>query len=254
MMNEYRLSELAQVACMWEATARKVGNVHRHADFASTSLSDFLLSAVAIGEPFADDCRRGVGVAIWNAVERTQLFVKQNTNLGICLLLAPLLAATASPSIQAGVKTILEQLTRDDAVSVYRAIRAANPGGLGRADSEDVANEPTVTLLEAMALASERDLIARQYVLGFADLFDLGVPALCQGYVAHGCVEAAIIECQFAWLAAFPDSLIARKCGELTAANVQHHAARVQILPPWNSMGCCDRMAIVSTLGRPPIS
>ena len=38
---------LAQTACIWEAIARKVGNVHRCADFANTTLLDFLVSAAA---------------------------------------------------------------------------------------------------------------------------------------------------------------------------------------------------------------
>ena len=39
----------------------------------------------------------------------------------------------------------------------------ANPGGLGSAEEQDVAAEPTVTLLEAMRLAADRDGIAREY-------------------------------------------------------------------------------------------
>ena len=58
-----------------------------------------------------------------------------------------------------------------------KAIRIANPGGLGNVPEQDVRNEPTVTLLEAMKLAADRDLIARQYANGFADVFDFGVPA-----------------------------------------------------------------------------
>ena len=50
----------------------------------------------------------------------------------------------------------------DDASEVYRAIRLANPGGLGSAEEQDVAAEPTITLLEAMRLAADRDGIARE--------------------------------------------------------------------------------------------
>ena len=42
------LGLLAQTACIWEATARKPGNVHRFADFDDASYVDFLLSAVAL--------------------------------------------------------------------------------------------------------------------------------------------------------------------------------------------------------------
>jgi triphosphoribosyl-dephospho-CoA synthase len=42
-----------------------------------------------------------------------------------------------------------------------------------------------------------------------------------------GCVEAAVIHCQLAWLVAFPDSLISRKCGPAVAADVQQRATAV---------------------------
>ena len=35
----------AQLACIWEATARKPGNVHRFRDFADVGYLDFLVSA-----------------------------------------------------------------------------------------------------------------------------------------------------------------------------------------------------------------
>src|SRR5712692_9314108 len=36
------------LACIWEATARKPGNVHRYHDFADAGYLDYLLSAAAI--------------------------------------------------------------------------------------------------------------------------------------------------------------------------------------------------------------
>ena len=45
---------------------------------------------------------------------------------------------------------MLAATTVDDARLVYQAIRLARPGGLGRAPEQDVADEPTVTLREAM--------------------------------------------------------------------------------------------------------
>jgi triphosphoribosyl-dephospho-CoA synthase len=114
-----------------------------------------------------------------------------------------------------------------DAREVFQAIRLANPGGLGDAPEQDVRQEPTVTLLEAMKLAADRDMVARQYANGFADVFDFGVPAFLAGFERFGCVEAAIIESQLHWLAEYPDSLIARKNGPAVAADVQSRAAEV---------------------------
>lgn len=55
--------------------------------------------------------------------------VSSNTNLGIVLLIAPLSAVPLDQSLRDGIGNVLERLTRDDAVWVYRAIRLAQPGG-----------------------------------------------------------------------------------------------------------------------------
>jgi triphosphoribosyl-dephospho-CoA synthase len=78
-----------------------------------------------------------------------------------------------------------------------------------------------------MALAADRDLVARQYANDFADLFELGVPALLDGLERFGRVEPAVQHCQLAWLAAHPDSLIARKRGPDVAAEASRRARAV---------------------------
>ena len=78
-----------------------------------------------------------------------------------------------------------------------------------------------------MKLAADRDMVARQYANGFADVFDFGVPAFVNAFTKFGCVEAAIIDSQLHWLAEYPDSLIARKKGIVVAENVQQRAAEV---------------------------
>ena len=63
---------------------------------------------------------------------------------------------------------MLRETTLADARLAYAAIREAHPGGLGTAGDQDLAGEPSVTLLEAMRLAQGRDLVAREYATGFA--------------------------------------------------------------------------------------
>ena len=80
-----------RLACIWEATARKPGNVHRFRDFDDANYLDFLLSAAAVGSGagrVAVSSR--VGRTVLEAVRRTRRVVRTNTNLGILLLLAPL--------------------------------------------------------------------------------------------------------------------------------------------------------------------
>ena len=203
--------------------SRKVGNVHPKASFEKTSYLDFLLSVSAIGTAFCDPTTTSLGELILKSVQATQVSVRQNTNLGIILLLAPLARAGTPDSVE----TVLQQTTVTDTKLVYQAIREAHPGGLGKAPREDVQAEPTVTLREAMALAAERDLIARQYAKGFQDVLRFGVPAFQKGLERFGCVEAAVIHCQLHWLSEFPDSLIARKNGLQLAEEVQKRATEV---------------------------
>ena len=52
-----------RTACVWEATARKVGNVHRTADFTGTTYLDFVLSAGEIAEPLSSaDVTESAGI------------------------------------------------------------------------------------------------------------------------------------------------------------------------------------------------
>lgn len=220
----------AQVACIWEATARKVGNVHPAAAFADTQYMDFVLSAAVLGRQAEFFGTPWLGQGIWRGFEATFRLVGKNTNLGIVLLLAPLAAAANHGPIRASLPRVWEFDHVEDAKYVYAAIRLASPGGLGDAPEQDVRDEPTVTLLQAMRLAADRDLVARQYANGFADVFDFGVPTFLAAFERYGCVEAAAIDSQLQWLAAYPDSLISRKNSPPVAADVQRRAAEVQRL------------------------
>jgi triphosphoribosyl-dephospho-CoA synthase len=119
---------------------------------------------------------------------------------------------------------VLDGLTIGDARDAYRAIRLAAPGGLGASDEQDVAAEPTVSLREAMSLAADRDLVARQYATAFADVFEVGVPALHAHLGRRDDLEEAVIGAFLDLLALRPDSLIARKRGPAVAAEASRRA------------------------------
>src|SRR5262249_59769646 len=106
----------------------------------------------------------------------------------------------------------------------------APPAGLGRAERHDVFAPAQVTLKQAMAAAADRDCIARQYVTGFADVFDLGTRL-------HAAAATRWCEPKFATLAAylgflsrFPDSHIMRKHGADAAAAVRLTAMKFDAL------------------------
>src|SRR5207249_2035190 len=145
------------LACLLEVTARKPGNVHRLRDLPDLHFVDFLLSAVAIPGPLDRAVSLGVGAAVYESIEATRRIIGTNTNLGMVLPLAPMAAVPEGVDLSEGVEAVLEGTTIEDARAVYRAIRRAEPGGLGSAPDQDLAHEPTMTLRAVMTLAAERD-------------------------------------------------------------------------------------------------
>jgi triphosphoribosyl-dephospho-CoA synthase len=219
---------LAQLACVWEATARKPGNVHRFLDFDDTTYLDFVLSAAAVGPVLNRARGRRVGETVLAGVKARRQVVPTNTNLGILLLLAPLAAVAPEEDLASGLARVLDGLDVEDSRAVFEAIRLAGPGGLGRAREQDVQGEPTLPLRPIMALAADRDLVALQYADGFREVLAEGVPALEQGLKATASLEGAIIWCHLALMAGYPDSLIARKRGRAEAEEAARRARAVR--------------------------
>jgi triphosphoribosyl-dephospho-CoA synthase len=216
-----------QLACIWEATARKPGNVHRDTDFTDLTYLDLLQSAAAIAPVLNVALLSGVGKVVLEGVKATRRVARTNTNLGIVLLLAPLAAVPSSENLRAGLQGVLNRLDVDDARAVYQAIRLAAAGGLGRVAEQDIRDEPTNNLRQIMSLAATRDLIARQYANGFCEVFEDGVPALCRGLEKTGSLENAIIYGHLHLLGSYPDSLIVRKRGLAEAEEASRRARSV---------------------------
>jgi triphosphoribosyl-dephospho-CoA synthase len=222
------VGQCATLACILEATIPKPGNVHRGADFEDLCLTDFLVSAVAIG-PAMDAAAHAtpLGQTMLRATRATRQQVTTNTNLGILLLIAPLASVPPGEPLAAGVVSVLASLTPADARDVYEAIRLAEPGGLGQVETMDVAQSPPHDLLAAMRQAAPRDLIARQYVNGFQDLFDVCAPWLREGVAAGWSLTESVIHTHVRLMERFPDTLIARKCGVEAAVAAAARAAKV---------------------------
>ncbi|HXY33281.1 MAG TPA: triphosphoribosyl-dephospho-CoA synthase [Planctomycetaceae bacterium] len=220
------LVQQALLASVLEATAAKPGNVHPEASFEDLTYEDFVRSAVAAAPAFQNAVERGVGATVLDAVQRTREAVGRNTNLGIALILAPLAAVPAETPLQEGIGTVVSNLGVRDAEQVYEAIRLANPGGLGRVDIQDVVESPSVTLLEAMKLAADRDGIAAQYAADFSTIF-AGVSRLTRFEPFGERWHEALVDLHVWLMAQFPDTLIARKCGPEVAAEAARHASSV---------------------------
>jgi triphosphoribosyl-dephospho-CoA synthase len=223
----YSIGQCATLACFLEATAPKLGNVHRGTDFDDLKYSDLIVSAIMIGPVMENAAARRLGETVLEAVRATHDAVGTNTNLGTILLLAPLAAVPRERPLSQGVADLLNRLGADDARLVYEAIRLARPGGMGRVGEADLAGAPPTDLIAAMRLAADRDLVARQYANGFQEVLHTVVPALKNGLDQGWGTNAAIVHAQMTIMSRFPDSLIARKCGMENAQRAADHAAEV---------------------------
>ncbi|HYB09117.1 MAG TPA: triphosphoribosyl-dephospho-CoA synthase [Alphaproteobacteria bacterium] len=227
-MRNATLAAIYRKACLDELRALKPGNVHVHAGGNGMTVTDFELSAEASAAPISAT-GQPLGRRILDAVTATQRAVGCNTNLGIVLLAAPLLAAaeTAPPcGLRSTLRVVLERTTIEDAANTYEAIRLAGPAGLGTCPEQDVRGVPTVDLLKTMILAADRDRVARQYATSYADVFDVGVASLVRARRAGMRRNLATSGTYMAFLAAFPDSHIERKFGVDRAEAVRAEAEK----------------------------
>jgi len=215
-------------ACEIELQALKPGNVGVGAPGHGMCAADFTASAQASADPLVAP-GLGLGERIFQAVAETRKRVGCNTNLGIVLLCAPLLharvAGRPTVNLRATLRDVLSLAGVGDTRWLYRAIRLASPGGLGRSPTHDVAQEPEVAVVEAMQAAAHRDRIAWQYCHGYADIFDYAVPRLRAARTRWRSEAWAASAVYLGLLRRFPDSHVARKYGEARAFEVSRKAA-----------------------------
>ncbi|HZP93713.1 MAG TPA: triphosphoribosyl-dephospho-CoA synthase [Burkholderiales bacterium] len=214
-------------ACVAEVRAFKPGNVSIDSPGHGMRAEDFIASAHAATPSLAKP-GIAVGERILRAIEATREVVPFNTNLGIVLLCAPLAHAALLTLPEARLRdrlaVVLAALDVRDAQAAYRAIRLAQPGGLGRSPRHDVNAVPSVTLLEAMREAAQRDRIASQFDTVFADIFEIGTPIAREFLARWNALEWAAVGVYMTLLARFPDSHVARKFGPGTARHVVRDA------------------------------
>lgn len=219
----------AALACALEAAAPKVGNVHRGADFDDLTFYDFLLSAQLLGDVIDHQPGSSIGELVLGIVTATRAQVRSNSNLGIALLLAPLVKCFREGALSScAVLDVLEASTARDCVLIYEAIRIAQPGGLGASTEHDVHSAPPPDqILIAMEAARNRDLIARQYCRGMQDVFEFAAPSLVSDSTKYKSLIRGIISTHLRLLAELGDSLVERKCGPETARQLQARAAGI---------------------------
>ncbi len=254
MTTPAEVAAAGQLACLLEVSAPKPGNVSPGLHFHDTRYEDFLASAVAIGPALSGAGQSPLGTTIRSAVEDTRRWTRSNTNLGIVLLLMPLARAAlhlgepapsgARGALRERLGQVLAETTVADAAQVYAAIRHVRPGGLGESAEEDVSGPPSVTLREAMALAADRDAIAREYVTDFALTFEVGVPAVRAARREGSAWTDAAVDAHLRLLAATADTHIARKLGQAEAEAVSGRAR--EILEAGGTRSAAGRQALAA--------
>ncbi|RIZ70204.1 MAG: triphosphoribosyl-dephospho-CoA synthase [Methylococcales bacterium] len=230
MMLQQQLSTLYQQACEIELQAFKPGNVSVYAEGHDMTVADFRVSAKVSADALCNT-DYSLGEKIYYAVQATNAAVACNTNLGIILLCAPLIQAMSEIkqgiSLRQALQQVLISTTIDDADWVFKAIMLASPGGLGRADDQDVSEKPSITLIEAMRLSSHKDRIALQYVSDYQDIFDFAVPIHYNAVRKSTLPEWAALSVYAALLSHFPDSHIERKFGKQYSEMVAQRMSKV---------------------------
>jgi len=247
MIHRDRNAEAIRIACVWEATAPKVGNVHPDKAFADCDFDDFCSAASCISPILAGcdnpgDPIREVGDRVLRAITATGQVTSANVNLGIVLLVAPLCVARD----RSDVSRVLAELNETDCALVYQAIALASPGGVKPEDVDSAwdasgrqprpASGQALDLIAAMRMARDRDRIALQYASDFTDFFENVIPVVAAELAIPIDLRQAIVRSQIRLMAAQPDSLIARKCGAAIASEaMQRAAACYDTVGTWNT-------------------
>ena len=237
----------------------KPGNVHRTRDLADTRFEHFLAGSVAIGPAMRtlaqsgydagmsrlDIGKIGLGSQILRAAQDSVSWQRGgNVNLGIILLLAPLAAASGLYlsemrqvdllQLRRSLDRVTKAATPEDAVAIYKAIRASVPKRvLGRVEELDVTDDASLakivdeglTPLHIFEECRDRDSICNEWVNNFSVTFTIGYPTLKEAFQQSEDINTAVVHTFLHILAKIPDSLIERKSGQQAASKVSGMAA-----------------------------
>lgn len=215
--------QIAGLSCVMEVMCPKPGNVSPGRPAKYMNDLSFLASALGLAAAF-EDGGGSVGGMAEEAAARTKDWVNRNTNLGMILLLAPLVKASrAGAPDRAAVREVLENLNQEDSRRICEAIRIAAPEGLGGSEKYDVRGG-VPPIMDAMRFAADRDSVAGEYASGFGITFGRTAPSLTALWREGHCLKKCILQVFLMLLAELPDTLIARKLGPGAAQSVSRGA------------------------------
>lgn len=226
------------MACIFEATAPKPGNVHCNAAFPDLSYEDLIAAAIAIGPVFENPKKKRLGEVILEAVQQSCLVTDSNANLGIILAIAPLAVMESSLWLRAmepnfvsllssNVSSYLRNLSSQDSREIWRAISLARPGGMGNVLKHDLSGPPPQNIVSAMLESAESDHIAKMWSSGYSDVLEDILSDLTHNLSQSDNWRVGIVDTFMRQLARSPDSHISRRHGEKVAFQVSAQAAAI---------------------------
>lgn len=213
-------------ACQVELLALKPGNVHLYADGHGMTVDHFLSSAYATA-PKLTDSMLSLGERVLQSVISTRDAVSMNTNLGVILLCVPLAIAAEKASaatLRQTVDDVIRESDVQEAELIFQAIRMAAPSGLSTAKVNDVRDRARQGIYAIMNSAESKDMIARQYVTGFADVFEVGFNEVDEGIAQKLNQRDLAVRIYLGFLSRFPDTHIARQFGRTAAEDIRSEA------------------------------
>lgn len=237
-MNANEIAKIAQIASALEVSGYpKPGNVHRTRDYDDMEFEDFIISGIVIGDTIREACTDVdvknplLGKYILQAVAETDRWIKNNTNLGIVMMITPIaVAAVISDSfddIRENVKVLMGNTSVDDACDLYDAINIADAGGMGDQDEYDVASDNAKqelrdngqTMYDVLKISAPWDMLAREMTSDMPAVFEIGYPTYHELKSQKTQNEACLLTF-LTLLSQVPDTLISRKYGDDEALKI----------------------------------
>ena len=227
----------------------KPGNVHRTRNFPDMVFEDFLISGIVTGDIIrkaaiqaslnikgeTNYCNAEVGKYILEAVNETDKWIKNNTNLGIMMMEVPIAQAAAISNnfseIRDNIGKLLKDTTVEDAINLYDAINIADAGGMGDQEDYDVQSENAKeelrennqTMYDVLDISASWDQLAFELTNKMPKTFEVGFPTFNK-LIKEESINNATLLTFLTILSEVPDTLISRKYGKEQAEKFSENA------------------------------
>ena len=225
LLTENQVKMAFEYACKLDVFSIKPGNVLIDYPAYGMTHKDFLQSSMACSDIICEH-NMDIGEKILESVKASIDVVGCNTNLGIILLCVPIVEAIYLDKDhkfkQSNLKIVLDGINIEQTKTIYKAINAANAGGMGFKDKFDLKSRKITDfkLIDAMKFASEYDYIAAEYSTYFNCIINNIAINWRNNFRLMNDAECATTATFLQQISLNPDSLIARKYDLNTAKQV----------------------------------